>query len=124
MVPDAFIERELGAGGMATVYFAEDLRHRRQVAITVLRPELAVTLGPGRFATAIEVAVVLIAVVRIAVVFDTRSEPGAGVVKATQVTSSGAVGSVSLSTGGAMIANTTGTPASGFQLMLQELATG
>ena len=35
------IERELGAGGMATVYLAEDLKHHRQVAIKVLRPELA-----------------------------------------------------------------------------------
>ena len=35
------IERELGAGGMATVYVAEDLRQRRRVAVKVLRPELA-----------------------------------------------------------------------------------
>jgi len=43
------IERELGAGGMATVYLAEDLKHHRQVAIKVLRPELAAALGPERF---------------------------------------------------------------------------
>jgi eukaryotic-like serine/threonine-protein kinase len=43
------IERELGAGGMATVYLAEDLRHRRQVAIKVLRPELAAVIGADRF---------------------------------------------------------------------------
>ena len=43
-------ERELGQGGMATVYLAEDLRHGRQVAIKVLRPELAVVIGTGRFA--------------------------------------------------------------------------
>jgi hypothetical protein len=43
------IERELGAGGMATVYLAEDLRHHRQVAIKVLRPELAAVLGAERF---------------------------------------------------------------------------
>jgi serine/threonine-protein kinase len=43
------IERELGQGGMATVYPAEDLRHRRKVAMKVLRPELAATLGPDRF---------------------------------------------------------------------------
>jgi hypothetical protein len=42
------IERELGAGGMATVYLAADLRHRRNVAVKVLRPELAATLGPDR----------------------------------------------------------------------------
>ncbi len=50
------IERELGQGGMATVYLAEDLKHRRQVAVKVLRPELAATLGPERFAREIEVA--------------------------------------------------------------------
>ncbi len=43
------IERELGAGGMATVYLAQDLKHRRQVAIKVLRPELAAALGRERF---------------------------------------------------------------------------
>ena len=43
------IERELGQGGMATVYLAEDLRHRRRVAIKVLRPELAAVLGAERF---------------------------------------------------------------------------
>jgi serine/threonine protein kinase len=43
------IEREIGAGGMATVYLAEDLKHHRQVAVKVLRPELAVTLGHERF---------------------------------------------------------------------------
>ena len=41
------IEGELGAGGMATVYLAEDLKHRRKVAVKVLRPELAATLGPS-----------------------------------------------------------------------------
>ena len=39
------IERELGAGGMATVYLAQDLKHDRQVAIKVLKPELAAVLG-------------------------------------------------------------------------------
>jgi Tol biopolymer transport system component/tRNA A-37 threonylcarbamoyl transferase component Bud32 len=43
------IERELGQGGMATVYLAEDLRHDRKVAIKVLRPELAAVIGAGRF---------------------------------------------------------------------------
>ena len=43
------IERELGAGGMAVVFLAEDLRHRRRVALKVLRPELAAEIGPGRF---------------------------------------------------------------------------
>jgi serine/threonine-protein kinase len=43
------IERELGAGGMATVYLAEDLRHQRKVAVKVLRPELAAALGHERF---------------------------------------------------------------------------
>ena len=43
------LERELGAGGMATVYLAEDLKHQRQVAVKVLRAELANALGPERF---------------------------------------------------------------------------
>jgi Tol biopolymer transport system component len=43
------LERELGQGGMATVYLAEDLKHRRPVAIKVLRPELAAVLGADRF---------------------------------------------------------------------------
>ena len=42
------LERELGRGGMATVYLAEDVRHRRRVAVKVLRPELAATLGSDR----------------------------------------------------------------------------
>ncbi|MEP6472694.1 MAG: serine/threonine-protein kinase, partial [Gemmatimonadota bacterium] len=43
------IERELGAGGMATVYLAQDLKHDRKVAIKVLRPELAAVIGADRF---------------------------------------------------------------------------
>jgi serine/threonine-protein kinase len=43
------IERELGAGGMATVYLAQDLRHHRQVAVKVLKPELAAVIGAERF---------------------------------------------------------------------------
>jgi serine/threonine protein kinase/tetratricopeptide (TPR) repeat protein len=50
------VERELGRGGMAAVYLAEDLKHRRQVAIKVLRPELAVMLGPERFVREVEIA--------------------------------------------------------------------
>ncbi len=48
------IDRELGAGGMATVYLAEDLKHRRKVAIKVLKPELAASLGAQRFLREIE----------------------------------------------------------------------
>ena len=43
------IERELGAGGMATVYLAQDLKHERRVAIKVLKPELAAVIGAERF---------------------------------------------------------------------------
>jgi serine/threonine-protein kinase len=43
------LERELGQGGMATVYLAQDLRHDRKVAIKVLRPELAAVIGAERF---------------------------------------------------------------------------
>jgi TolB-like protein/Flp pilus assembly protein TadD len=50
------IERELGRGGMATVYLAEDLKHHRNVAIKVLHPELAAALGPERFLREIETA--------------------------------------------------------------------
>src|SRR6059036_1032387 len=43
------IERELGAGGMATVYLSRDLKHDREVALKVLRPDLAAVLGGERF---------------------------------------------------------------------------
>src|SRR6266540_650624 len=49
------IERELGAGGMATVYLARDLKHDRDVALKVLRPELAAVLGAERFLAEIKV---------------------------------------------------------------------
>ena len=48
------IVRELGAGGMATVYLARDLKHDRDVAIKVLRPELAAVIGAERFLTEIK----------------------------------------------------------------------
>ncbi|MDX2056951.1 MAG: protein kinase, partial [Gemmatimonadales bacterium] len=47
-------ERELGRGGMATVYLAEDVRHRRRVALKVLHPELSAILGSERFLQEIE----------------------------------------------------------------------
>jgi len=50
------LERELGRGGMATVYLAQDLKHHRRVAIKVLRPELAAALGPERFLREINTA--------------------------------------------------------------------
>jgi Tol biopolymer transport system component/tRNA A-37 threonylcarbamoyl transferase component Bud32 len=48
--------RELGSGGMATVYLAEDPKHHRRVAVKVLRPELAATLGAERFTREIDTA--------------------------------------------------------------------
>src|ERR1044071_9605759 len=50
------IERELGRGGMATVYLAQDLKHPRQVALKVLRPEVAGALGADRFLKEIALA--------------------------------------------------------------------
>jgi Tol biopolymer transport system component len=50
------IERELGQGGMATVYLAHDPRHERSVAIKVLRPDLAAMLGPDRFLREVRIA--------------------------------------------------------------------
>jgi serine/threonine protein kinase/tetratricopeptide (TPR) repeat protein len=49
------IESEIGRGGMATVYLAQDLKHRRKVAIKVLHPELTATLGSERFLQEIEI---------------------------------------------------------------------
>ncbi|MGD2122128.1 MAG: protein kinase, partial [Gemmatimonadota bacterium] len=48
------IEAEIGSGGMATVYLAQDLKHDRKVAVKVLRPELAAVLGAERFLTEIK----------------------------------------------------------------------
>ncbi|MDQ3080973.1 MAG: serine/threonine-protein kinase [Gemmatimonadota bacterium] len=53
------IERELGQGGMATVYLAEDVRHRRKVAVKVVHPELAAVLGAERFLSEIHVTAAL-----------------------------------------------------------------
>jgi len=53
------IERELGAGGMATVYLAADLKHDRKVAIKVLKPELAAVLGAERFVQEIKTTAAL-----------------------------------------------------------------
>ena len=48
------VTRELGAGGMATVYLAHDLRHERDVAIKVLHPDLGAALGADRFLSEIK----------------------------------------------------------------------
>ncbi len=53
------IERELGQGGMATVFLAEDLKHDRKVAIKVLKPELAAVLGADRFVQEIKTTAAL-----------------------------------------------------------------
>jgi serine/threonine-protein kinase len=50
------IERRLGQGGMGTVYYAQDRKHGRPVAIKVLRPELATAIGPDRFLREISIA--------------------------------------------------------------------
>ena len=50
------VQRELGRGGMATVFLAEDLKHHRSVAIKVLHAELASQIGPDRFVQEIEIA--------------------------------------------------------------------
>jgi serine/threonine protein kinase/Flp pilus assembly protein TadD len=50
------IEREVGRGGMATVFLAQDLRHGRPVALKVLHPQLATALGPDRFLREIQIA--------------------------------------------------------------------
>src|SRR4051812_31000636 len=49
------VEREVGEGGMATVYLARDVRHDRQVAVKVLKPELGAVLGAERFLSEIRV---------------------------------------------------------------------
>src|SRR5438876_8763650 len=49
------VEREIGAGGMATVYLARDLKHDRRVALKVLNPELGAVLGGERFISEIRV---------------------------------------------------------------------
>ena len=54
------VERQIGAGAMAVVVLAQDLRHRRPVAIKVLRPELAALMGPARFLREIEIAAALV----------------------------------------------------------------
>jgi serine/threonine-protein kinase len=53
------VERELGQGGMAVVFLAEDLKHHRRVALKVLKPELSAVLGSERFLREIEIAAAL-----------------------------------------------------------------
>ncbi len=50
------LEREIGRGGMATVYLARDVKHSRNVAVKVMRPDLAASLGSDRFLREIEIA--------------------------------------------------------------------
>jgi eukaryotic-like serine/threonine-protein kinase len=56
LAPEYQVDRELGRGGMATVYLALELKHDRQVAIKVMRPEIARMLGPDRFLREIRIA--------------------------------------------------------------------
>src|SRR6476619_6547043 len=56
LAPTYTLDRELGRGGMATVYLAQDSKHDRVVALKVLHPELAASLGPDRFLREIRVA--------------------------------------------------------------------
>jgi serine/threonine protein kinase len=56
LLPRYAIEAEIGAGGMATVYLAQDLRHNRKVAVKVLIPEVTESLGAARFLREIEIA--------------------------------------------------------------------
>jgi serine/threonine-protein kinase len=49
------IERELGAGGMATVYLARDIKHDREVALKVLRPDLSAVIGTERFLSEVRI---------------------------------------------------------------------
>ena len=56
MQPRYVVEREVGRGGMATVFLAHDREHDRQVAIKVLHPDLAVALGPERFRREVDIA--------------------------------------------------------------------
>ena len=56
LAPTYTVDRELGRGGMATVYLAQDAKHDRVVALKVLHPELAASLGPDRFLREIRVA--------------------------------------------------------------------
>jgi serine/threonine-protein kinase len=53
------VERELGQGGMAIVYLAEDLKHHRRVAIKLLKPELSAVIGSERFLREIDIAATL-----------------------------------------------------------------
>jgi serine/threonine protein kinase/Flp pilus assembly protein TadD len=76
------IERELGRGGMATVHLAQDRKHGRPVALKVLRPELAASLGPERFLREIRLAAGL-QHPHILPIFDSGEAPagGTGVVR-------------------------------------------
>ena len=59
LAPGYLIEREIGTGGMATVYLANDTKHRRRVALKVLKPEIATLVGVERFLSEIRVTATL-----------------------------------------------------------------
>ena len=54
LAPSYDVTRELGAGGMATVYLAHDIKHERDVAVKVLHPDLGAALGADRFLSEIK----------------------------------------------------------------------
>ena len=75
------IERQLGEGGMATVYLADDLRHERKVALKVLKPELAAAVGAERFLAEIRTLEWVLSRRDAVILQQARTVPGARIVE-------------------------------------------